>query len=392
MLSGTDRFSGVNARASRTDIVDSQLARSINADLHETVGTLRLRNGRATQFSPALSSALYSLFRNPNSATRYQAAGTTFYRTQVGITDYRNQPLSGNSRTGFLSYKPLNDSIPWTFAADRGVMQKDDGTVCRRWGLKAPDQLSVMEDDTTATLIYSYRFGLTEIRYDGTSVGHESNPSDTTIGADRDTAGDKVLRGSPAIRKRRTAGRRDMYLNVSGPGLCKLGLLDLWVTDGVPDYHWSATNGNIGDLKISVYGDNNERARVTFVGNRGSDVAGTAYRVLNNPNDGVCTGGANYTRKEYGCNSQLFSDVNVIWSSPCCECETGVPHFTSCSGSSFCGADVVSFRCSSFTCDLRSQGMKDAECRPCEIVQATDPAVVTVVDDTGRSISATVFS
>ena len=428
MESGIEQFSGINVRASRTDIVESQLARSINADLHETVGTLRLRNGRESQFSPALSATPYSLFRNGVSATRYRAAGTSLYRSQTVVTDYRNLPLSGDLATDFAPYKPLNDSTTWTFAADRGAMQKDDGTVCRRWGLRAPDQLKVMEDDTTATLIYAYRFGLTEIRYDGTSIAHESNPSDSTIGDDRDKAGDVSPRPTATFLKTRKKGRRDMYLNATGPGICEIGYVEFWVTDGDPPYKWSATNGQLNDLTLTVFGPNGDRAKVVFVGNTGSGIAGVAYRqwarqfaCSDSSSPAVCTGttaDCSGTPNCCRCNQLHGLDRG-------CDNSSSNPSLAACNGcatclGSSCGAPplihsgVDTFGCAAafgatvtllgvadyladnesngLICDTRTQSMKDDGCKPCIIVQAQNPAVVTVTDHTGRSISAVIIS
>ena len=429
MESGIEQFSGINVRASRTDIVESQLARSINADLHETVGTLRLRNGRESQFSPALSAAPYSLFRNGVSATRYRAAGTSLYRSQTVVTDYRNLPFSGDLATDFTLYKPLNDSTTWTFAADRGAMQKDDGTVCRRWGLRAPDQLKIMEDDTTATLIYAYRFGLTEIRYDGSSIAHESNPSDSTIADDRDKAGDVSPRPTATFLKTRKKGRRNMYLNATGPGICKIGYVEFWVTDGDPPYKWSATNGSIADLTLTVFGLNGDHARVVFVGNTGSGVSGIAYRQWGyefactdssfpqvcNTNTPSCSGSPNCcgcrasSSQDRGCNNQDLGGQSAGAKGDCAvipggACGAPTPFLVgadtfgcaAANGVQVIATGVVDHLSNNndegLICDARTQAMKDDGCKPCIIVQAENPAVVTVTDSTGRSVSAVVFS
>src|SRR3990167_3596670 len=154
--------------------------------------------------------------------------------------------------------------------------------------------------------------------------------------------------------------------------------LDLTACGGKPPYSWTTTKGSLlGTTGSSV-----------TLSAANSSVAGAASRTLENPDDGVCTGGADYTRKEYGCNDQLISSTVVSWSSPCCECSTGVPSPTSCSEppNAGCGAGVVSFRCSTFTCDLRDAGMIAAGCVPCFSLIG---GVVTVTDSLGTAVSKT---
>ena len=154
--------------------------------------------------------------------------------------------------------------------------------------------------------------------------------------------------------------------------------LDLTACGGKPPYSWTTTKGTL----LSTHGSS-----VTVAASN-NNVAGVASRVLIGGDDGVCTGGADYTRKEYGCNDQLVSSTVVSWSSPCCECSTGVPSPTSCSEppNAGCGAGVVSFRCSTFTCDLRDAGMIAAGCVPCFSLIG---GVVTVTDSLGTAVSKT---
>ena len=168
---------GLNIRAERVDLDDKQLARSMNADLHKFVGTISLRNGRAAQFGSALSdTVIRKVFRV--GTIRYQIAGTNVYRAQSSVDDYTATALSSTLRTTIVPFKPLNDTTTWAFIADLAVMQKDDGTVTRKWGLAAPSTHAGRDDSSNS---YTYRLAVTHIRYDGTSVAHEGNLTQVTV-------------------------------------------------------------------------------------------------------------------------------------------------------------------------------------------------------------------
>ena len=168
---------GLNIRAERVDLDDKQLARSMNADLHKFVGTISLRNGRATQFGSALSDVVIRTVSRIGS-TRYQIAGTNVYRAQTSVDDYTATALDSTLRTSIIPFKPLNDTTTWAFIADRAVMQKDDGTNIRKWGLAAPGTHAARDDSSNS---YSYVIGITHIRYDGTTVAHEGNATSITV-------------------------------------------------------------------------------------------------------------------------------------------------------------------------------------------------------------------
>lgn len=169
---------GLNLRAERVDLDDKQLARSMNTDLHKFVGTILLRNGRTAQFGSALAdTTIRTVFRV--GAIRYQIAGTNVYRAQTSVDDYTATALdSATLRTSLVPFKPLNDTTTWAFIADRAVMQKDDGTNTRKWGIDAPGTHAGRDDSTGS---YTYRLAVTHIRYDGTSVAHEGNPTQVTV-------------------------------------------------------------------------------------------------------------------------------------------------------------------------------------------------------------------
>lgn len=171
-------FLGLNLRAERADLDDKQLAYCLNGDLHKFVGTVSLRNGRAAQFGSALSDLVIRTVSRINS-TRYQIAGTNVYRGQTSVDDYTNTPLDSSSlRTAIVPFKPLNDTTIWAFIADRAVMQKDSGSAIRKWGIAVPGTHSARDDSSGS---YTYRIAVTHIRYDGSSVAHEGNPTQITV-------------------------------------------------------------------------------------------------------------------------------------------------------------------------------------------------------------------
>ena len=168
-------FLGVNLRRDRMNLEDLELAKAINADLHTQPGTIILRLDRTKQFSTALADLVIRRLARINSK-RYQVARRSVYRDQTNII---NGLLSANLFTTLMPFRPLNDTAIWAFIADDAVMRKDNGTVVRTWGLTAPanaptSQLGIISGPTGA-----YTAVTTEIRFDGTKVAHESNPSPT---------------------------------------------------------------------------------------------------------------------------------------------------------------------------------------------------------------------
>ena len=173
-------FLGTNLRHERVDLVDQngliELARCVNIDKHVFPGTLSLRGGRTQLTTNALSATIRRMGKV--NSIRYRVAGSNLYRTETIITDYRGTSLGSNSRTSIVGFKPLNDTTTWAFVADRAVMQKDSGTVTRRWGLPAPTTFSVVQLNSGT---YTYICGVSQIRFDGTTVAHEGNPLQVTI-------------------------------------------------------------------------------------------------------------------------------------------------------------------------------------------------------------------
>lgn len=176
-------FVGVNIRIDRTDLAETQegvieLRQCVNADKHTRPHTIFLRKGRAEQFSDALGNTTIRRLGKFNDI-RYQVASTQLYRNQTAVGDYRSSTLDGTRlHTTMVGFKPLNDTAIWTFVADRGKRMKDDGTNTRVWGLAVPATYEVAQQQSGS---YTYNIGVTHIRFDGTTVAHESNPTQVTI-------------------------------------------------------------------------------------------------------------------------------------------------------------------------------------------------------------------
>ena len=168
-------FLGVNLRRERMNLEDLELAKAINADLHTQPGSILLRLDKTAQFSSALADVVVRRLARINSV-RYQVAGRSVYRNQTKIIDGL---LSANLFTTLMPFRPLNDTAIWAFIADDAVMRKDNGTVVRTWGLTAPANAPTIQVGTAAGPTGAYTAVTTEIRFSGTSVAHESNPSPT---------------------------------------------------------------------------------------------------------------------------------------------------------------------------------------------------------------------
>jgi hypothetical protein len=166
-------FRGVNLRLDRLSLEDSDCARAIDADLHSRPGVLRLRLGRALLSSTQLDGAVRRLARL--NSTRYQIAGTTWYRNFTSL----RTGLSG-SLAEMAAYRPLNDTSPWVFLADTGGMVKDDGTTLTTWGLDAPTSAATLAAGGAGSLIGNYSLKYTYVRKVGDAIAHESNPSDVS--------------------------------------------------------------------------------------------------------------------------------------------------------------------------------------------------------------------
>ena len=169
-------FLGVNLRRDRMNLEDLELAKAINADLHTQPGTIVLRLDRTKQFSTALADLVIRRLARIN-GKRYQVAGQSVYRDQTKIIDGL---LSANLFTTMIPVRPLNDTTLWVFIADDAVMRMHNAsTVTRAWGLTAPANAPTTQVGIISGPTGTYTAVTTEIRFDGTKVAHESNPSPT---------------------------------------------------------------------------------------------------------------------------------------------------------------------------------------------------------------------
>jgi hypothetical protein len=170
-------FLGVNLRKDRTSLADEEMARAINGDLHAQTGTLVVRLPRSPLFSPALADLVIRRLARVNNA-RYQVAGVSLYRDQVKIIDGL---LSPNLVTTITPFRPLLDTTIWALIADDAIMRKASTTVVRNWGLVAPTIApTVGVAPQAGVLTGDYHVVYTFIRFDGTAVAAESNPSPTS--------------------------------------------------------------------------------------------------------------------------------------------------------------------------------------------------------------------
>lgn len=393
---------GINLRTERAALTSQQLAKSINANLHDQVGTTALRDGRTTHYTPGLSSAVHGTFRNRTSGTRYQASGTTLYRTQVLIVDYRNQSLSTDTRTKLDVYKPLNDSTHWTLVADRGAMQKDNAAVARRWGIEQPFDIGVRDNLANEATQYKYRVGVTFVRFDGVSVAHESNPHDTRIELDRDSAkrGFVGKAGPQAQAGGCTGGT--LTLNTSGLAICTASFVFFHVSGGCPPYRWTTTAGT-----VTISGPNNEEMTLRPLSNVGAGVVGTAYSQFGYANFGGsdpcgsiptfgrsrvnrnCAGVATSDTAGITCES-LSSGTGCVPTPICGPCVTSPPGAICVCPSTAATAGIAMTENPGlgFICDRRTPSMIAQGCQPCSLQFAT--AVVVVSDSRGASISTIV--
>jgi len=167
-------FLGVNLSKDRLNLADDELAKAINADLHSQPGTILLRYSKNKQFSSGLGSSIRKLAKI--NSKRYQAAGTVLYRDQASILT----GLSSNLITSVIPYRPLLDTTLWAFIADDAKMQKDNGTTLRKWGITAPIATPSFVSITGGAGSLSagtYKWKMTFVRKDGSTIAHESNPS-----------------------------------------------------------------------------------------------------------------------------------------------------------------------------------------------------------------------
>ena len=170
-------FLGVNLRKDRVSLADEELAKAINADLHERPGTLLLRRGRRKQFGTALTDLAIRRLALVN-GVRYQIAGQSIYRDTAAIL---SGGLSPNLFTTMQAARPLTDRTTWVFIADDAAMYKDDGTRLVPWGGETPEAPVVAVGGVGTGLTGDYLGGYTYIRFDDVdadddpAVAHESN-------------------------------------------------------------------------------------------------------------------------------------------------------------------------------------------------------------------------
>ncbi len=162
---------GVNLRRDRLSLEDADCALAINADFHTKPGVIRRRSGRTGLVS--LSDPV-RLLASLNTY-RYALGATTLYRGSSSIV----AGLAGH-QAQLAAYRPLNDTATWVFLADESLMQKDNGTTVRPWGITAPTSAATLAAGAAGSLIGNYSLKYTYVRKVGDSVAHESNPSDVS--------------------------------------------------------------------------------------------------------------------------------------------------------------------------------------------------------------------
>ena len=165
-------FLGVNLRRNRLNLEDYELAKAINADLHNVLGTISLRLGRTKLFTTALADLKLRRLSRIN-GFRYQVAGRTLYRNNTSILT----TLSGFLSTTLAAYRPLADATIWALIADGSAMYKDDGTNIRNWGIVAPTATPAVAIGAAGSLSGVYMVKFTYVRKSGTTIACESNPS-----------------------------------------------------------------------------------------------------------------------------------------------------------------------------------------------------------------------
>jgi hypothetical protein len=164
-------FLGVNLRKDRVSLADEELAKTINADLHERPGVILLRKGRRKLFTTALADLSIRRLALVN-GVRYAVAGQSVYRDQVKIIDGL---LSAELFTTMVAAEPLSDETTWVFIADRGLMRKDNGSSVAPWGIDVPPIPVAYVGAMGSGLTGDYQAGYTQIRHSGDAVAAESN-------------------------------------------------------------------------------------------------------------------------------------------------------------------------------------------------------------------------
>jgi len=165
---------GVNLREERVLIGQTDLAKSINADLNLTPGTIVLRLGR-TAINGSPLTDLQIRRQTLVNGVRYQVAGRYLYRNFVRQS---NVLFSPNFNTSFAAYMPQADTTLWTFIADDALMVKDNGTSTVPWTIAAPTAAPVVAIGSSGVLTGSYSARFTYVRKtSGGALAAESNPS-----------------------------------------------------------------------------------------------------------------------------------------------------------------------------------------------------------------------
>jgi len=142
-----------------------------NVVLDKISGTISLAPGYTQLSGSALSqTSVHSLIRR--GATRYQGAGSEFYR---GFGTAIKTGLNGN-RLSLVNYGDgkAND---WTFIVGGGDELKDDGTNLRNFGIAAPTFTASIADGGSGNISSTNSYKIT---YKSSVTGHESNPSPVT--------------------------------------------------------------------------------------------------------------------------------------------------------------------------------------------------------------------
>lgn len=159
-------FLGVNLRRDPLLLEPSELAQSIDADLHTRPGVVRLRKGRTSH--SVIAETVRQIARH--NTRLYAFSGHLWYRETTLI----GSGLHASLQNALVAYQPLNDATTWVFMADKNGMRKDNGTLVRNWGIATPTVAPVAASSGAGVLTGAYRARYAYVRLSGSNVAAES--------------------------------------------------------------------------------------------------------------------------------------------------------------------------------------------------------------------------
>ena len=165
----------LNVSVDAGDIKDGDFVRCKNLRIDQQ-GLAKTRDGSTKLNTTAINTAVWHI--EEQAGDRYAFAGTDIYKNETSILGSLT-----NAQWSAMQYNAFNDTEKNIFALNGTDRKRIEGGVVYEWGIDAPTVAPTLTAGGGAGLTGQYNAKYTYVRKVGTSIVHESDPSDAADNA-----------------------------------------------------------------------------------------------------------------------------------------------------------------------------------------------------------------